>query len=157
MVTSPTPRSNPYGMVVNSKGVPFFVEFGAPKVASIDPVTMEIHEYPLPNADARPRRVAITADDVIWYSDFARGYLGRLDPKTGKVTEWPSPSGPQSQPYGIAIVHGAVFYCESNYEAEYAHALRPENRKIPDLGNPRRRRRGAQHDDHQRRQSYRDG
>ncbi len=101
-------------MIVNSKGVPFFVEFGAPKVAGIDPVSMEIHKCPLPNPDARPRRVAITADDVIWYSDFARGYLGRLDPKTGKVTEWPSPGGPQSQPHGIAIVPGAVFYCESN-------------------------------------------
>jgi len=130
LVTSPTPKSNPYGMVVNSKGVPFFVEFGAPKVASIDPVTMEIHEYPLPNPDARPRRVAITADDVIWYSDFSRGYLGRLDPKTGKVTEWPSPSGPQSQPYGIAIVHGAVFYCESNTKPNTLTRFDPKTEKF---------------------------
>jgi len=40
LVTSPTPRSNPYGMVVSSKGVPFLVEFGANKVASLDPETM---------------------------------------------------------------------------------------------------------------------
>ena len=36
---SPTTRSLPYGIMINSKGVPFFVEFGANKVASIDPAT----------------------------------------------------------------------------------------------------------------------
>ena len=113
LVTSPTPRSNPYGMVVSSKGVPFFVEFGSNKVASIDPDTMAIREFPLPNADSRPRRVAITSDDVIWYSDYSRGYLGRLDPATGKVTEWPSPGGPKSQPYGITALNDVIWYSES--------------------------------------------
>ena len=48
LVTSPTPRSNPYGMVVSSKGLPFYCEFGANKIASIDPETMAIKEYELP-------------------------------------------------------------------------------------------------------------
>ena len=113
LVTSPTPRSNPYGMVITSKGVPYFCEFGANKLASIDPVTLTIHEYLLPHADSRPRRIAITPDDVIWYTDFARGYLGRFDPATGKASEYPSPGGPQSQPYGIALAKGAVWYSES--------------------------------------------
>src|SRR5207249_4661658 len=85
IVTSPTPRSLPYGMVVSSKGLPFLVEFGAPKVASVDPATSAIKEYALPHEVSRPRRIAITSDDVIWYSDYSRGYLGRLDPKTGAV------------------------------------------------------------------------
>jgi hypothetical protein len=34
--------------MINSKGVPFFVEFGANKVASIDPATMVIREWTLP-------------------------------------------------------------------------------------------------------------
>ena len=58
---SPTPKSLPYGIMVNSKGVPFFVEFGANKVASIDPAKMIIREWTLPSADARPRRLAIDA------------------------------------------------------------------------------------------------
>ena len=37
LATSPTPRSNPYGLVIDSKGVPFFCEFGANKLASLDP------------------------------------------------------------------------------------------------------------------------
>jgi virginiamycin B lyase len=113
VVSSPTPRSQPYGMVVNSKGVPFFAEFGTNKIASIDPNTMEIHEYVLPNPGTRPRRIAITADDVIWYGDYSRGYLGRYDPKTGQASEWPSPGGSRSMPYGITAVKGILWYSES--------------------------------------------
>lgn len=74
---------------------------------------MEIHEYLLPNADARPRRIAITSDDVLWYSDYARGYLGRFDLETGKASEWSSPGGPKSQPYGIATVKNVLWSSEA--------------------------------------------
>jgi virginiamycin B lyase len=113
LVASPTPRSNPYGMVINSKGVPFFDEFGANKIGSIDPATMEIREYVLPRAATRPRRIAITSDDMIWYGDYAQGFLGRLDPKTGAVTEWPSPGGPHSRPYGMTALDDVIWYSES--------------------------------------------
>ena len=91
----------------------FVVLFGTNKIASLDPTTMAVREYPLPNAAARPRRIAITSDDMVWYSDFARGYLGRLNPATGEVKEWASPSGAQSQPYGIVFAKGAIWYNES--------------------------------------------
>lgn len=113
LVTSPTPKSRPYGMAVNSKGVVHFVEFGANKVAAIDAKTMQIKEWTLPDAGARPRRIAIDDQDVIWYTDFARGYLGRLDPNTGAVKEWQSPAGPKSEPYGIVFTKGALYYNES--------------------------------------------
>ena len=129
---SPTPQSLPYGIVVSSKGVPFYVEFGANKVASIDPQTMVIREWTLPNADARPRRVAIDANDIIWYSDYARGYLGRLDPATGSVKEWASPGGPQSQPYGIAVING---WCGTANRAwsptRWCGSIRPPRRSRP--------------------------
>ena len=113
LVKSPTPRSNPYGMVISSLDVPWFCEFGSNKLASIDPETMAIREYALPNAASRPRRVAITPDDVIWYSDYARGYLGRFDTKTGEMKEFASPGGPNSLPYGIVYLKRAVWYSES--------------------------------------------
>lgn len=113
IVTSPTPKSRPYGMALNSKNVVHFVEFGANRIATIDSKTMAIKEYELPNAGARPRRIAISPDDMVWYTDYARGFLGRLDPATGKVTEWPSPSGPKSAPYGIVFTKGALWYNES--------------------------------------------
>ena len=113
LVTMPAEKSRPYGLMINSKGVPYVVEFGAPKIASIDPQTMAIKEYTLPNAAARPRRLAFQGDDIIWYTDFPRGMLGRLDLKTGEVKEWPSPSGPKSEPYGIVFTKGALWYNES--------------------------------------------
>jgi virginiamycin B lyase len=113
LVTSPTPKSRPYGMALNSKNVVFFVDFGVNKIASIDAATMQIKEYTLPNAGARPRRIAISPDDMIWYTDFSRGFLGRLDPATGDVKEWPSPSGPKSEPYAVVFTKGALWFTET--------------------------------------------
>ena len=53
---SPTKDSRPYGIRINSKGVPFFCDFNAPKLASINPDTFEITEYTIPNR--RPVRGA---------------------------------------------------------------------------------------------------
>ena len=109
----PTPQAVPYGIVVSSKGVPYFCEFGTNKLASINPTTMEITEYTLP-AGSQPRRLAITPNDVIYYSDYARGCLGRFDTETSKQEEWASPGGPESKPYGITTTpDGVVWYSES--------------------------------------------
>ena len=99
---------------------------------------MEIHEYLLPNEAARPRRVAITPDDMLYYSDYGRGYLGEFDTKTGKIGE------------GMAIAERPAIAAVRNHdcerhrlvqrirrEAEYAGALRSEDRKIPDLDDSR--------------------
>jgi DNA-binding beta-propeller fold protein YncE len=112
----PTPDATPYGMAIDHRGIPFFCEFGTNKLASIDPGTLQITEYPLP-ANARPRRLAITPDNSVYYSDYGRGYLGRFNPRTGGVHEWPSPGGPSSKPYGIAITQdGSVWYSESGVQ-----------------------------------------
>jgi virginiamycin B lyase len=130
LVTSPTPRSNPYGMVINSQGIPFFDEFGTNKIASIDPQTMQITEYKLPNPDTRPRRIAITGDDVLWYSDYARGYLGRFDPKSGETTEYASPGGPKSQPYAITALDDVIWYVESNTRPNTLVRFDPKTRSF---------------------------
>ena len=109
----PTHHALPYGIAVNSKGVPFFCEFGTNKLALIDPQTMDITEYPLPEG-ARPRRLAITSNDLVYYSDNARGYVGRLDSATRKTQEWRSPGGADSEPYAIAVTpDGMVWYVET--------------------------------------------
>ena len=64
------------GMVFTSKGSPFFDEFGASRLGSIDPSTMRIAGHVLPNPATRPRRIAITPDDIIWYTDYSRGGSG---------------------------------------------------------------------------------
>lgn len=130
LVTSPTPRSRPYGLLVNSKGIPIFVEFGANKIATIDPKTMAIKEYSLPDAAARPRRLALEGDNVVWYADFARGYLGRLDLDTGAHKEWLSPSGPKSEPYGIVLTKGALWYNESGAKPNTVVRFDPQTEKF---------------------------
>ena len=127
---SPTTRSLPYGIMINSKGVPFFVEFGANKVASIDPATMVIREWTLPDPASRPRRLAIDAQDNVWYSDYARGFLGKLDPATSEVKEWASPAGPASQPYGIAVIDGKVWYSESGVQPNTIVMFDPASEKF---------------------------
>lgn len=109
----PTSNAHPYGIQINSHGVPFFCEFFTNKLASIDPRTMAIREYALPEG-VRPRRIAIDSADRIYYTDFERGHLGRLDPKSGKSKLWNSPGGESSNPYGIVITpDGMVWYSES--------------------------------------------
>jgi virginiamycin B lyase len=112
---SPTPGSRPYGIAMSGNGIPFFCEFGTNKLSSVDPDTMKIKEYVLPE-NTRPRRL-VFVEDAIYFSDYAGGHIGRLDPKTGRVEEWPSPGGPASKPYAVsATPDGSVWYSESGVE-----------------------------------------
>ncbi|MGZ3272594.1 MAG: virginiamycin B lyase family protein [Caulobacteraceae bacterium] len=130
LARSPTPRSNPYGMVITSKGVPVFDEFGANKIGEIDPRTMAIKEHVLPDPGTRPRRIAITSDDAIWYTDYSLGYLGRLDLQTGQVKQWPSPSGGKSQPYAITALKDVIWYVESNTKPNMLVRFDPKTEKF---------------------------
>ena len=113
---SPSSNSRPYGLALNSKQVVFFCEFGTNKIGSINPDTLAITEYPLPDG-ARPRRIVVAADDTIYYTDYARGMIGSLDPVSGKAREWKSPGGPKSKPYGITATRdGIIWYSESGRE-----------------------------------------
>jgi virginiamycin B lyase len=130
LAVSPTADSAPYGMVFDSKGKLWFSEWQAPKLASVDADTMEIHEVTLPNKDTRPRRIAIDANDVIWISDYSRGYLGMYDTKTGATKEWPSPGGPRSQPYGITVLNGVVWYNEGSIKPNGLVRFDPKTEKF---------------------------
>ena len=96
-------RTNPYGIVMDKQGNPYFDLFGTNKIGTIDPKTMQPKEYILPDSNARPRRIAITSDGMVWYSDHARGKVGRLNPKTGEVKDWDMPGGAGSRPYAINV------------------------------------------------------
>jgi len=109
----PTESALPYGIQINSKGVPIFCELGTHKIGAINPDTLAITDYDLPES-ARPRRLAIAADDTVYFTDFKGGHLGVLNTSTGVVKMYPSPGGPDSNPYGIAITpDGLVWYSES--------------------------------------------
>lgn len=98
-----TPRARPYGIRMAPDGTIWVVLFSKPKLMSIDPATMQMHEVTLPREDTRPRRVEVTSDGRVWYVDYRGGKLGVYDPKTLKVREWDLPSGEKARPYGTAL------------------------------------------------------
>ena len=132
LVESPTVNSRPYGVRLDSHGVPYFDEFNSNKIGKADPQTLVIQEFELPNKAARPRRIAIGRDDTVWYGDYARGYLGHLDPRTGKVEEFKSPGGEDSKPYAIDVTaDGAVWYVETGDDAKNILVrFNPETKKF---------------------------
>ena len=132
LIESPTLNSRPYGVRLDSEGIPYFDEFNSNKIGSIDPKTMVVREFDLPAKAARPRRIAIGKDDTVWYGDYARGYLGHLDPKTGKVEEFKSPGGGESMPYAIDVTaDGAVWYVETGDDQKNVLVrFNPETKKF---------------------------
>jgi virginiamycin B lyase len=108
--------SRPYGIKMDSQNRPWATLFNTNVIAMVDPESMELVQYELPEG-ARPRRLVIDSNDIIWYVDYARGYLGRLDPETGDVREWANPSGSESRPYGVAIDDAdRVWYVETGVQ-----------------------------------------
>jgi virginiamycin B lyase len=130
IVAVPSKETYPYGLTIDSKGVPWYVDFDGNRIGSLDPTTMAVTEHTLPNANSRPRRIAITPDDAIWYTDYPRGYIGRYDQKTGAVKEWPSPSGPASGPYGMTSVGNVVWYTESSVKPNTLVRFDPQTEKF---------------------------
>ena len=108
-------RSRPYGIVMDSRGRPWFNLFGTNMIGTVDPQSLELKTYPVGDARTRDRRIAIDANDRLYYTDYSRGYLGRLDPATGKTEEWALPGGATSLPYAMAIDdRNRVWVAESN-------------------------------------------
>ena len=138
MLIRKTPSDNtyPYGIRLNSQSVPWYVDFRGNRIGSVNPKTLAIEEFTLPNPDARPRRLAITPDDVIWYADFARGTLGRFDPKTGQVKEYPSPGGKKSEPYAITAIGNIVWYSESGVRPNTMVRFDPQTEKFQTFAIP---------------------
>jgi virginiamycin B lyase len=97
------PRVNPYGIAVDTAGNVWFNSFATNNTGMIDPATMQLKAFPLPDPAARGRRIAITADQMVWHVDYARGYLGRLNPANGEVKEWAVPGGARAQPYAMTV------------------------------------------------------
>ncbi len=125
-----TAGARPYGIAINSKGIPFFCEFGTNKMAKIDPQTMAVTEFKLPEG-ARPRRMAIDAEDKIYFTDYEGGNLGRLDPPNGAVKMWASPSGKGAAPYGITITpDGAVWFSESGMKPNTMVRFNPKTEQF---------------------------
>ncbi len=112
-VTEISSEPRPYGIKVDSKGTVWVAFNGTNKIGALDPETMEVRYYEVPNERSRIRRLDITSDDMIWYGNSTMGRIGRLNPETGEIKEWPSPSGADSHPYAFAVVDDVIWYNEA--------------------------------------------
>ena len=103
----------PYGMQVAANGTVWVAYNGTNKLGALDPETMEVRYYEVPDETSRIRRLGLTSDGMVWYGNSTNGRIGRLNPQTGEIKEWPSPSGPDSHPYAMAVVDDVIWYNEA--------------------------------------------
>jgi virginiamycin B lyase len=125
------PGQQPYALKFLSDGRrPWFSYFGSNKMATIDPDTLELKEYVLPDPKTRIRRMDVTSDDMIWFGDWSNGKLVRFDPKTGATKEYQGPGGQLSQPYGMVVIDDIIWYCESNLRPNTLVRFDPKTEKF---------------------------
>lgn len=106
-------RARPYGIKVGPGGNLWVAHNGTNAISAMDPDSLEIRYYDIPDERTRIRRLDIASDGRIWYVNSSLGRIGVLDPASGESREWPSPSGPTSHPYAIAVIDDVVWYNES--------------------------------------------
>lgn len=112
-VTEIATEPRPYGIRVDAEGTVWVAYNGTNKIGALNPETMEVRYYEVPDERSRIRRLDIASDGMVWYGNSTMGRIGRLDPETGEIKEWPSPSGPGAHPYAFAIVDDVIWYNES--------------------------------------------
>ena len=121
---------NPYGIQMGSDGTLWVAFNGTNKIGAVNPDTLAIRYYEVPDATSRIRRLGLTRDGMVWYGNYTRGSIGRLDPKTGQVKEWQSPSGPSSQPYALAVANDVIWYNESGMRPDALVRFDPKTEKF---------------------------
>ncbi len=117
-ITEVATERNPYDIRVDSRGTLWVAYNGVNKIGALDPETMQVRYYEVPDARSRIRRLAIDSNGIVWYGNSTMGKIGRLDPATGAIREWDSPSGPESHPYAVEVVDDVVWYNESGFRPD---------------------------------------
>jgi virginiamycin B lyase len=123
-------EARPYGIQVAPNGTLWIAYNGTNKIGAMDPETMQVRYYEIPNAASRTRRLDIDSQGIVWYVNSTQGKIGRLDPASGEFTEWDSPSGPQSHPYALAVVNDKVWYNESGVRPDTLVRFDPDNEQF---------------------------
>lgn len=106
-------QPRPYGIKVAADGTLWVAYNGTNKIGAMDPDSMEVKYYELPDERTRVRRLDLDSEGFVWFVNSTLGKIGRLDPATGDVKQWDSPSGESSHPYALAVIDDVVWYNES--------------------------------------------
>lgn len=108
----------PYGIKVAQNGTVWVAYNGTNKIGAMDPETMALRYYTLPDERSRVRRLGLDSNGLVWFVNSTMGKIGRLDPRSGEITQWDSPSGAFSHPYALEVIDDKIWYNES--------AMRPD-------------------------------
>ena len=121
-----TTRARPYGIKVGNSGKLYIAYNGTNAIGELDPDTLDIRYFEVPDERTRIRRLDIASDGSIWFVNSSLGKIGHLDPETGAVRQWDSPSGPTSHPYAIAVIDDVVWYNESGMRPDTLVRFAPQ-------------------------------
>lgn len=116
----------PYGIKVSGDGTVWVAYNGTNKIGALDPDSLEVRYYEIPDERTRVRRLDIDSKGIVWFVNSTLGRLGRLDPQTGDIRQWDSPSGSSSHPYALAVVEDVVWYNESGMRPDALVRFSPE-------------------------------
>jgi virginiamycin B lyase len=116
----------PYGIQVATDGTVWLAYNGTNKLGALNPETLEVKYYTVPDERSRIRRLGLTSDGMVWYGNSTMGKIGRLNPATGEIKEWNSPSGPESHPYAMAVIDDKIWYNESGMRPDALVRFDPE-------------------------------
>ncbi len=116
----------PYGIQVAADGTLWVAYNGTNKLGALNPETMEVKYFAVPDERSRIRRLGLTSDGMVWYGNSTMGKIGRLNPVTGEIKEWDSPSGPESHPYSMAVIDDKIWYNESGMRPDALVRFDPE-------------------------------
>lgn len=104
------PGSAPHGVIVGPDGAPWITDSGLNAIVRVDPQTLAVKRYPLPEGSgyANLNTAAFDSNGVLWFTGQA-GIVGSLDPHRGTMKVFEAPRG--RGPYGIAATPvGEIYY-----------------------------------------------
>ncbi|MCP5349004.1 MAG: cytochrome C [Pseudomonadales bacterium] len=120
----------PYGIQVAQDGTVWIAYNGTNKLGALNPDSMEIRYYEVPDTRTRIRRLSLDSEGMVWFVNSTLGKIGRLDPQTGAIRQWDSPSGPSSHPYAIAVIDDVIWYNESGMRPDALVRFNPRTEQF---------------------------
>jgi streptogramin lyase len=92
----PRPTIQPHDVVVDSKGVVWYCDFGAQNIGKFDPKTGKVTEIAVPElkkgSPLGTLSIRLDRDDNLWLGMMYQAAIGKLDTRTEKLQVWQVPA-----------------------------------------------------------------
>jgi len=92
----PRPTIEPHDVVVDSKGIAWYSNFGEQNIGKFDPKTGKLTEIPTPElkkgSPLGALSIRMDRDENLWLGGMYQAAVFKLDTKTGKLQHWSAPA-----------------------------------------------------------------